>query len=96
LNLGLVHLENGDIDPAADKLRRAILLVEDHLESHTIAIVDEWRGHFAGAEREMRTSLRLDASQSDALNVLGMIYAEKGKTGHASQIWRELLRETPD
>jgi cytochrome c-type biogenesis protein CcmH/NrfG len=44
----------------------------------------------------MRTSLRLDASQSDALNVLGMIYAEKGKTGHASQIWRELLRETPD
>jgi cytochrome c-type biogenesis protein CcmH/NrfG len=44
----------------------------------------------------MRASLRLDPSQSDALNALGVSYAEEGKTGHASQVWRELLRGTPD
>jgi tetratricopeptide (TPR) repeat protein len=97
LNLGLVQLENGDLDGAAESLQRAMLLGEDHPESHyNLALVDERRGQFAEAEREMRASLRLDPSQPDALNALGVIYAEEGKTGHASQVWRELLRETPD
>ena len=97
LNLGLVQLENGDLDAAAESLRRATLLGEDHPESHyNLALVDERRGQFAEAEREMRASLRLDPSQPDALNALGVIYAEEGKTDQASQVWRELLRETPD
>ena len=97
LNLGLVELENGDLDAAADSLRRATLLGEDHPESHyNLALVDERRGQFAEAEREMRASLRLDPSQPDALNALGVIYAEQGKTDRASQVWRELLREAPD
>ncbi len=97
LNLGLVQLENGDLDAAADSLRRAMLLGEDHPESsYNLAIVDERRGQFREAEREMRASLRLDPSQPDALNALGVIYAEEGKTDCASQVWRELLREAPD
>jgi tetratricopeptide (TPR) repeat protein len=97
LNLGLVEFQNGDLDAAADSLRRATLFGEDHRESHyNLALVDERRGQFAEAEREMRASLRLDPSQPDALNALGVLYAEEGKTDHASQVWRELLREAPD
>jgi Flp pilus assembly protein TadD len=59
------------LDAAADSLRRAMLLGMDHPESHyNLAIVDERRGQFAEAEREMRGSLRLDPSQPDALNAL--------------------------
>src|SRR5258708_4229354 len=34
LNLGLAELENGDLDAATDNLRQAVLLGEDHPESH--------------------------------------------------------------
>jgi Flp pilus assembly protein TadD len=64
LNLGLVELENADLDAATESLRRATLLGEDDPESHyNLALVDERRGQFAEAEREMRASLRLDPSQ---------------------------------
>ena len=83
LNLGLVELENGDLDAAADNLRWAMLLGEDHPESHYNLAIVERRGQFE-AEREMRASLRLDPSQPDARNALGVIYAEEAKTDHAS------------
>jgi len=45
LNLGLAQLENGDLDAATDKLRRAVLLGENHPESHfNLALVYERRG----------------------------------------------------
>ena len=34
LNLGLAQLENGRLDAATDSLRRAVLLRENHSESH--------------------------------------------------------------
>jgi Flp pilus assembly protein TadD len=34
LNLGLGQLENGDLDAATDSLRQAVLLGENHAESH--------------------------------------------------------------
>ena len=45
LNLGLAQLENGDLDAATDSLRRAVVLGENHSESHfNLALVDERRG----------------------------------------------------
>jgi Flp pilus assembly protein TadD len=97
LNLGLAQLETRDLDAATDSLRRAVLLGQDHSESHfNLALVYERRGMLADAEHEMLASLRLDPSQPDARNSLGVIYAEEGKTVRALLVWRELVSEVPD
>ncbi len=97
LNLGLAQLENGDLDAATDSLRRAVLLGEKHSESHfNLALVDERRGMLADAEHETLVSLRLNPGQPDARNLLGVIYAQEGKTVRASLIWRALVHDVPD
>jgi tetratricopeptide (TPR) repeat protein len=97
LNLALAQLENGDLNAATDNLRQAVLLGEHHPESHfNLALVYERRGLLADAEREMLASLRLNPGQPDAWNLLGVIYAEEGKTVRAALVWRELVREAPD
>jgi tetratricopeptide (TPR) repeat protein len=97
LNMGLAQLENGDLNAATEKLQLAVLLGGNHSESHfNLALVYERLGRFADAEREMLASLRLDPEQPDARNLLGVIYAEEGKTARASLLWRELVHEAPD
>jgi Flp pilus assembly protein TadD len=96
LNVGLAQLENGDLDAATHSLRRAVLLGEDHPESHfNLALVYERRGLLADAEREM-LALRLNPGEPDTRNSLGVIYPEEGKTVRAGLVWRELVREVPD
>lgn len=97
LNLGLAQLEKGDLDAATDSLRTAVLLGDEHSESHlNLAVVEERRGMLADAERETLSSLRLNRKQPDARNLLGVIYAQEGKTTRASRVWRELVSEVPD
>ena len=97
LNLGLAQLENGDLDAATDSLRHAVLLGEDHSESHfNLALVYQRRGMLADAQRETLASLLLNPGQPDARNLLGVIYAEEGESDRASQTWRELVREVPE
>lgn len=67
LNLGLALLENGDLDAATDNLRQAVLLGQDHSESHfNLALVDQRRGMLADAEHETLASLVLNPRQPDA------------------------------
>ena len=69
LNMGSAQLENGELDAATDSLRRAVLLGENHSESHfDLALVHERRGLLADAERETLSSLRLNPSQPDVRN----------------------------
>jgi len=97
LNLGLAQLETGDLDAAANTLGKAVLLGEQHFESHfNLAFVDERRGMLADAERETLTSLRLSPRQPEARNLLGVIYAQEGETSRASEIFRKLVRDMPD
>jgi len=97
LNLGLAQLENGDLDAATGGLRRAVLFGENHPESHfNLALVEERREMLADAEHEILASLLLNPGQPDARNLLGVIYAQKGETSRASQIWRDLVRDVPD
>jgi Flp pilus assembly protein TadD len=97
LNLGLAQLENSDFDAATDSLRRAVLLGETHSESHfNLALVEERCGMLADAEHETLASLLLNPGQPDARNLLGVIYAQEGKTGSASLVWSELVRDLPD
>ena len=80
LNVRLAQLENEDLDAATHSLRRAVLLGEDHPESHfNLALVCERRGLLADAEREMLASLQLNPGQPDARNSLGVIYSRGGK-----------------
>lgn len=44
----------------------------------------------------MLASQRLNPSQPDVRNSLGVIFAEEGKTVRAWLVWRELVREVPD
>ena len=97
LNLGLAQLESGDLDAATDSLRSAVLLGNKHSESHfNLALVYERRGMLADAEHEALVSLRLNPGQPDARNLLGVTYAQEGKTVRASQIWRDLVHDVPD
>jgi len=97
LNLGLAQLESGDLGAATDSLRRAVLLGEGHWESHfNLALIDERRGMMGDAEHETLAALRLNAEQPDASNLLGIIYAQEGKTASASLVWRDLVRDVPD
>ena len=97
LNLGLAQLEDGDLAGATDNLRQAVLLGENHSESHfNLALAYERRGLFTDAEQETLTSLKLDPRQPDASNLLGVIYAQEGETVRASSVWRELTHEVPE
>jgi tetratricopeptide (TPR) repeat protein len=97
LNLGLVQLEDGELNAATDSLQRAVVLGRNHSESHyNLALAYERRGILAEAEHEILASLRLDPGLPDAQNMLGVIYAEEGKPVRALKVWRELLSETPD
>jgi Flp pilus assembly protein TadD len=97
LNLGLAQLEGGDLDAATDSLRRAVLLGEDHFESHfNLALADERCGVLADAEHETLAALLLNPEQPEARNLLGAIYAREGKSTSAALTWRELVRDIPD
>ena len=97
LNIGLAQLEIGELDAATDSLRQAVLLGENHAESHfNLALAYERRGMHADAERETLASLRLNPGQADARNLLGVIDAQEGQTVRASLVWRELVNDVPD
>jgi Flp pilus assembly protein TadD len=97
LNLGLAQLENGDLVAATDSLQRAVVLGENHSESHfNLALVEERRGMLEDAERETIATLQLNPDRPDVRNLLGVIYAQEGKSADASLVWREFIREVPD
>ena len=97
LNLGLAQLESGELDASTDSLRQAVLLGENHSESHfNLALVEERRGLYPDAEREIQESLRLNHRQPDARNLLGVIYAREERTARAWLVWRELVHDVPD
>jgi cytochrome c-type biogenesis protein CcmH/NrfG len=50
----------------------------------------------ANAESETLASMRLNPQEPDTRNLLGVIYAQEGKTAGAWMVWRELAREEPD
>jgi tetratricopeptide (TPR) repeat protein len=94
LNLGF---EEGDLDGEAVSLRRALLLGEDHFESHfNLALVNERRGMLVDAERETLAALRLNPSETETLNLRGVIYAREGETVRAARIFQEIIRTRPD
>ena len=97
LNLGLAQIETGDLNAATESMRQAVHFGGDHSESHfNLALVEERLGMLADAEHETLASLQLSSGQPDARNLLGVIYAQQGRTARASQVWDELVRDVRD
>lgn len=62
-------------------MRHAILLGENHPESHfNLGLIEEQRERLAGAARETLAALRLNREQPDAHNPLGAICAQEVDT----------------
>jgi len=97
LNLGLLYLERGRGQAAADVLRLATLLAPEHPEPHfNLAMAYKNLARLTEAQQEMLLSLNLNPDQPDAHNNLGVIYAEKGDFKRAREEWSDLVREKPD
>jgi Flp pilus assembly protein TadD len=97
LNLGLAQLEENDLDAATASFRRAVLLGAGHSEAHfNLALVEERRGMLSDAERETLIAMQLAPRERETLNLLGVIYAEEGKSDRAAATWRELTQDFPD
>jgi len=96
LNQGLAEMESGDLDAATNSLQTAVVLGEEHPEAHfNLAVAEQRRGMLADAERETIVSLKLNPGQADARNLLGVIYAQEGKTVLAAQTWHDLIWDVP-
>jgi Flp pilus assembly protein TadD len=97
LNLGLLYLEEHDLDAATRILRLATLLAPAQPETHfNLGVAYEQRGMLSQAEQEMLVAVRLDPAEADAHNTLGVIYAEQGNYDQARAVWTELMGEAPD
>jgi len=97
LNLGLLYLETNQPATAINVLQLATLLAPEHPETHyNLAIAYDRVGKFKQAEQEILLSLRLNPSQLDARNQLGVIYAEEGYYARARDEWQELAASAPD
>lgn len=97
LNLGRVHLEQGDLTAATGAFTTAVSLGPDHAEAHfNLGLVYERRGMIASAEQQMLAAVRLDPGQADARNMLGLVYAEQGDFVRARKVWTELARTEVD
>jgi Tfp pilus assembly protein PilF len=96
LNLGLVYLEDGQLEGATEVLRLATLLGPYQPETHfNLGLIYERRGMFTDAEQEMLLSLRLNPHEVDARNTLGLIYAKEGRYTLAREEWSDLLSADP-
>jgi len=97
LNLGLLYMETGHLDNAAEVLRLSTLLGPNRPEAHfNLGLVYERLGMLRQAEQETLLSLRLDPGQLDARNMLGVIYAEEENYVRAREEWTEIIGSNPD
>jgi tetratricopeptide (TPR) repeat protein len=97
LNMGLLYMENGQLDSASESLQLAALLGPYRPETHfNLGLLDERLGMYQKAEQEVLLSLRIDPDQNDARNILGVIYAEQGNYQRAHEEWADLVKTHPD
>jgi tetratricopeptide (TPR) repeat protein len=97
LNLGLVYLDNGNIESAIGAFHLATVFGPTRPETHfNLALAYERAGMLAKAEHETLVSIRLDSKQADAWNTLAVLYAEQGDRGRAGKLWCDLVHTFPD
>jgi Flp pilus assembly protein TadD len=97
LNLGILYLEEDQIQAATRALTSAVLLGPNHSEAHyNLGLVFERQRIFGKARRELAQSLQLDPNQPDARNTMAIIDLQEGKNADARKLWSELTRTQPN
>ena len=96
MNLGLVYLGNGSIQPAIRALYLATVISPTQPSAHfNLALAYEHAGMLDQAKEEVFASIGLDSQQADAWNTLAVIYAEQGDRARAGKLWCDLVQAFP-
>ncbi len=88
-NLGLVHLNRGNVDEAITYLNRSLALDPDYyLALNALGLANFMKGNLREATKFLQRSVALNPSFSEARNNLGMVYQERGLLDKAQQEFR--------
>jgi len=88
-NVGLVHLNRGNVDEAIIYLNRSLALDPDyHLALNALGIAHSMKGNLQQAMKYFQKSIAINPTFSEARNNLGMVYQEMGLLDKAQQEYR--------
>lgn len=95
-NLGLIHLERGELDLAERHLRTALAVHPQHYEAHSnLGVILFRRGDLAGAQTAFETALRHQPRLVHALVNLGGVHEKRGDRAGAEACYRQALEVNP-
>ena len=96
MNLGLVLLDEGRLEAAAEQLAEAARLAPAYPKArYNLALVRHAQGLPAEAEAEYRAALALDPGRADAHNNLGILLCQQGRLDEGIAHFREAIRLRP-
>lgn len=88
-NVGLVHLNRGNVDEAITCLNRSLVLDPDyHLALNALGLAYFMKGSLREATKHLQKSIAIHPTFSEARNNLGMVYQEMGILDKAQQEFR--------
>ncbi len=88
-NVGLVHLNRGNVDEAIIYLKKSLALDPDyHLALNALGIAHSMKGNLKEAMKYFQKSIAINPTFSEARNNLGMVYQEMGILDEAQQEYR--------
>ncbi len=88
-NVGLVHLNRGNVDEAITYLKRSLALDPDYyLALNALGLANFMKGNLREATKFLQRSLAINPTFSEARNNLGMVYQEMGLLDKAQQEFR--------
>ncbi len=93
-NVGLVYLNNGQIDLAVPYFQKSLLLDPDYdLALSSLGIAYTMRRDFQDAEKYFRKALQVNPGLTEVHNYLGTIYLEMGDIDKAESEYRRALQD---
>ncbi len=88
-NVGLVHLNRGNVDEAIPYLNRALTINPNYyLALNALGLAYFMKGNLQEASGYLQKCLAIDPTFSEARNNLGMVYQEQGFLDKAQQEFR--------
>jgi tetratricopeptide (TPR) repeat protein len=96
-NLGIVFLENGQLDEAISRLQAAIDLRPENGPAHNnLAKAFLQKGRLADAMVHYRKFLEIEPENVEARNILGTAFIQQGRVREAIEQWQDALAIEPE
>jgi hypothetical protein len=96
-NLGVRHLNRGELAEALPMFEHALALKSDYLEARSnLGTVLEEQGDLDGAESQLRQALALGPNYWRAHYALGLVHRKQGRNSAAAAEFGQVLRLKPD